>query len=601
MNDWFVCSVLHLICLFFWLPPYIAGVNAAAKTHYYKEITPKEKWWVPLCGTFIVLYAVTVLVICFVGTFLGGNYKGMLSSYFSYILLYGTLPIVLFFYLCRFFAGKAEKWQPPESRNPKQTRIQKEKDIFDLTALFSVFSFTKGYGEPLVSFLHNENEEVIGTWRENANKARITNEDRGLVVGSPGSGKTTYLVAQLVDWMQSGKSFVATDIKPEIWAILKENRIFEQFGYTDWVLNPTDPKSHHYNIFSESMSSTELNEILSILIPNTDESAEVFAENARRLLKAIILELGEKASLVAVQTYVNRCDDVAELLKDLKRSEKENVVAIARDITRTAKNESLLSSIMTSLSKAFSFLDDDCIRKTTSNSDVKLKEVLLKPKQAIFLQFEQQYKNTTATLFGAYVAHILRILQTNSRKRDDVFVALDEIINCAPIPKFLETLNTMRSAKIPTFLYFQSLEGLNRVYGDGADRMFLGACDFKAVFKISDIETAKIFSDLIGTTETKITNFSDTENTSSTSGNSNTGISMSSSSSSSRGGSSSVNVVTQMMPVFEPEKFTQMNPFFSVCIYRGQAGLVNMPIYFSDYSTMQKKPKFGTVSESLDE
>jgi hypothetical protein len=51
-------------------------------------------------------------------------------------------------------------------------------------------------------------------------------------------------------------------------------------------------------------------------------------------------------------------------------------------------------------------------------------------------------------------------LQSNYRKRDEVFVALDEIINCAPIPKFIDTLNTMRSAKMPTFLYLQALEGL---------------------------------------------------------------------------------------------------------------------------------------------
>ncbi|MFW1993316.1 TraM recognition domain-containing protein, partial [Acinetobacter nosocomialis] len=96
------------------------------------------------------------------------------------------------------------------------------------------------------------------------------------------------------------------------------------------------------------------------------------------------------------------------------------------------------------------------------------------------------------------------------RKRDEVFVALDEIINCAPIPKFNDTLNTMRSAKMPTFLYLQALEGLNRVYGAGADRLFMGACDFKAVDKIGDPETAKVFSNLIGVTEGTITdkNFS---------------------------------------------------------------------------------------------
>ncbi|MFH4170791.1 type IV secretory system conjugative DNA transfer family protein, partial [Acinetobacter baumannii] len=107
--------------------------------------------------------------------------------------------------------------------------------------------------------------------------------------------------------------------------------------------------------------------------------------------------------------------------------------------------------IVTSLSKAFAFLDDDRIRTSTAKSDVALKEVLLKPKQAVFLQFDQQYKSTTETLFGAMVAHTLRILQSSYRKRGEVFVALDEIINCAPIPKFIDTLNTMRSAKMPTF------------------------------------------------------------------------------------------------------------------------------------------------------
>jgi type IV secretion system protein VirD4 len=43
------------------------------------------------------------------------------------------------------------------------------------------------------------------------------------------------------------------------------------------------------------------------------------------------------------------------------------------------------------------------------------------------LQFDQQYTATTAPLFGAMVAHILRILQSNYQEREDVFLMLDEI------------------------------------------------------------------------------------------------------------------------------------------------------------------------------
>ncbi|MCG4607301.1 hypothetical protein L0O74_13315, partial [Bifidobacterium longum] len=79
----------------------------------------------------------------------------------------------------------------------------------------------------------------------------------------------------------------------------------------------------------------------------------------------------------------------------------------------------------------FEFLDDDRIRATTSDNapGFYLKEVLMQPKQAVFLQFDQQYKSSTATLFGAMVAHTMRILQANQNRRP-VFIALDEIINC---------------------------------------------------------------------------------------------------------------------------------------------------------------------------
>ncbi|MGD2819584.1 type IV secretory system conjugative DNA transfer family protein, partial [Escherichia coli] len=157
------------------------------------------------------------------------------------------------------------------------------------------------------------------------------------------------------------------------------------------------------------------------------------------------LELGKDASLSNAQRYINSMDDNSELLKSLRQSENETVSNIAKEITRTAKSDNLLASIMTAVSKAFEFLDDDRIRKTTSNNGqgFYLKDVLMKPKQAVFLQFDQKYKNSTSTLFGAMVAHTMRILQAN-QNRKAVFLALDEIINCAPIPKFTDLLNTIR-------------------------------------------------------------------------------------------------------------------------------------------------------------
>ena len=230
---------------------------------------------------------------------------------------------------------------------------------------------------------------------------------------------------------------------------------------------------------------------------------------------------------------------------------------------------------MTALSDAFAFLDDARIKASVANNadGLRLKEILKSPKQAIFLQFDQQYTATTAPLFGAMVAHILRILQSNYQEREDVFLMLDEITNCAPIPRFSEWLNTIRSAKMPCWLYFQSTEGLVRKYGIGADRLFLGSSNLKISFKLGDIQTAKEFSELIGKTD--VTRYSYSQN-SSTSSSKNHEYKYTSNVSSSSGHTASTNLES----IIEPESFISMPAHVAVVMYNGGYGTLQMPKYW---------------------
>ena len=430
-------------------------------------------------------------------------------------------------------------------------------------------------------------------WSFHRESLRVTNEDRGIVLGAPGSGKTTFLISQIVEWMKSGRSFVATDVKPEIWAILKANNVFKIFGYKDWVFNPTDVQSDHYNIFSEVKDSAELNEILNIIIKDDTAESVVFNDLARRILKAVLIELGDKASLVSAQNYINSMDSNDELLKALRQSEKSSVSNIAKEISRTAQNDRLLASVMTAVSKAFEFLDDDRIRATTSDNapGFYLKEVLMQPKQAVFLQFDQQYKSSTATLFGAMVAHTMRILQANQNRRP-VFIALDEIINCAPIPKFTDLLNTIRSANMPTFLYLQSLEGLNRLYGPNSEKIFMGSSNLKIVFRIGDIESAEECSRLVGQTET--TYISETAGTSQTSGTSSS--SRASSSSSNRSQNVGTTKSIKLESIIEPAEFIKLPIGTAVVMYNGSYGTLEMPKYYECYN-MPKRTTLKTIQD----
>lgn len=520
------------------------------------------------------------------------------NGFFAWVISLGLSLFILFSISSWFYNKDIPK---PKQAEPT-TRIHKKDTADGYGSLPKELKHTVNKGTPLVAYTdHEMNEDVFNKhfkevdrkWSVHRAGLRVTNEDRGIIIGAPGSGKTTYLVSQLVDWMQSGQSFVATDVKPEIWAILKANGVFEYFGYKDWVFNPTDVESDHYNLFSEVQDSAELNEVLSILIQDDSAETSVFNDNARRLLKAVLLELGKDASLSNAQRYINSMDDNSELLKSLRQSENETVSNIAKEITRTAKSDNLLASIMTAVSKAFEFLDDDRIRKTTSNNGqgFYLKDVLMKPKQAVFLQFDQKYKNSTSTLFGAMVAHTMRILQAN-QNRKAVFLALDEIINCAPIPKFTDLLNTIRSANMPTFLYLQSLEGLNRLYGANADKIFMGSSNFKVVFRIGDISTAEEFSKLIGQTEATYYSYSSNNSTSKTRGVSGLNSSSAHASSSTSG----MNVSSKMEYIVEPEKFIQLPVYTAIVSYNGTFGTLNMPKYW-EYFDMPHRTKLQTVSD----
>lgn len=404
---------------------------------------------------------------------------------------------------------------------------------------------------------------------------RASSEDRAVVIGAPGSGKTTFLIAQLVDWMTTGRSFVATDIKPEIWSILKENGLFERFGYTDYVVNPTCQHAHKFNLFAEVEDDADMNEILAVIIPLGEGDSAVFADNARRLLKAVLLEL-PAPSLPAARDFMSNAGKTSDLLEILANSDKKTVKRIAQDMRNSAGNDRLMSSILTAMTRAFEFMDDERIEAAISSSDFSMRDVLMRPRSAVFLQYEQNYKSSLSTLFGGTVAYTLRLLQATAKQREHaVFVALDEIMNAAPIPKFSESLNTMRSAKMPLAMYLQSVEGLNNLYGPNADQLFLGSADLKVVFRVSDNMTSEYMSAQIGDTEQR--SFNATESVQRSQSGGRGGLSDSVSRSQSSGYSSST------ARIIDPSELLGLNPGKAIVFYRGTGALFSMPRYDEDY------------------
>lgn len=432
-------------------------------------------------------------------------------------------------------------------------------------------------GEPMVTYLSpNSRAHSNDAWFDELQKYSVSTEERGLVLGVSGTGKTSYLIAQLVNWMQSGKSFVATDIKPEIWAVLFENGVFERYGYEWVVINPTDPSALKYNLFDDIDRLDEIDELLFIVVPKDDSDKAVFSDNARKLMKAIMYHLHETTgaiSLPAVREFRYKIGNMSDVLQELKESESKVARNIAIDILDVAANERFLASIMGAFSDSLEFLNNEVIAESVGSSEVSLRDTLQQSHKAVFLQFSNADQAKTYKLFGITLSHVLRMLQLDHKNRDDVFIAIDEIINSAPIPDITKKLNVMRSSKMPMFVYLQTLAGLTELYGPNAKELFMSACALKVCYRVSDLETAETLSKMAGETDV---------------------ISWSSSTDANNGTTQTESTTTDMMA--KPEELLQMESNHAVVIYNGQVAKLPMPVHWRDLP-MPYRPEYGTVSE----
>lgn len=330
-------------------------------------------------------------------------------------------------------------------------------------------------------------------------------QDRGMVIGPPGTGKTTFLISQLLQWSQSLRSFVCLDIKPEIEAITRP--YLEALGYEILVYNPTSINTHPYNPLADLHGAESIGELSAALIPSDVAENAVFNECARDFLEALILSVAAEAepTLPKIATLVESCQSYRDLLAYLMASKDEEVCKLANALAFMADNERLMSSIFATFRSNLRFLRYPAIRQSLEDGHFSLRVLLDKKPVALFLQFEEKHQLTTGKLLSMMISHILRYL-IEETDRTAVLILLDEIGNAPFIEGLPQKLNTLRSRQLPTWLYWQSIEQMQK-YGKKTDEganIMLGACDLHMVFRLNDNASAEYISQKIGTVDRSV-------------------------------------------------------------------------------------------------
>ncbi len=459
-------------------------------------------------------------------------------------------------------------------------------------------SFLKGVlnhgqkGEPLIMYDQSVKKKALAGdgWRKNIPVYTVSSQERGLVVGVSGSGKTNFIFAQIADWMKSGKSFVVSDVKPEIWGVLLANGVFDKFGYEYIVINPTDGAGHKYNMLDDVANDDDLDELLQILVPAVGEGSP-FADFGRNVLKACIIYIREKngyVSLTSVFEFLTSFSNGQKLLDKLLDNGSDNIKSLVNQAKMAGNSENFLGLGLTALVRALSFLNNKTIAQNVGSSDFSLDEVLQMPRVAVFLQYEQKDMKATQSLFSATVQHTIRILMNNARNRDDVFLLFDELLNGGKIENLADKFNLIRSYKMPAFLYIQSIAGLVEKYNEDEAMKIISACSLQICYRVNDVDSAEFFSKLAGQVGAIRHNKS---------------VSPAVNASGAVYSKASYSKNAEMVDLIPVETMLQMPFGKALAVYKGQSAIINIPQHFRD--TPMTNPagavRLGDLSEELEE
>lgn len=399
----------------------------------------------------------------------------------------------------------------------------------------------------------------------------VSAEDRGLVIGPPGTGKTAFLFNQLLRAMKTGQHFVAIDLKPELHQVLAPS--LREAGYRVLRINPAaaDSTADHWNPLDDIKLETELAELCAALLPIRDLGEAPFTEAQRDWLKAAVFHMSSTpgGSLPGAFNFLSSSPEPEKIAAILIKSPNLTAARIGRRLAAGMSGkggEGMILNGFVSALRSLDYLSLAGVQDALGYSDFSVRE-LGKGDQpiALFLQFEETKLNALGPLLAFMANGVITSLIESATERKPVFLFLDEVGNMPPIPNLLQKLNTMRSRNIPTWMYFQTAQQMEQQYGRGATSTFFASSDFQMVFRLNDHSTRELVSKLIGTTQRERISYSD------------------------GGDRTTTTRSLETISVLEPYELGQLEAGQVIALYRGAVAKGNATPYFIDFPKFRRR------------
>lgn len=344
-----------------------------------------------------------------------------------------------------------------------------------------------------------------------------------MTIAGTGSGKTASVVEPIIEQIiLKCLPFICYDFKfPSIsntiltYLIKHKDRLKTKIPY--FVINFSDmKKTHRTNVihpkylesvaFVTEFATTFINNLDERLLKSTGDP--FFINSAISTFKATIWfmknnypEYCTLPHVVSMILYGNTNKLIDILMNDIH----SKPLVSSLDDARTGDAKSQLAGVLSSLKDPLSKCVDPKYFWVLSGDDFDLEINDPDNPKMLLLGNDSRITETLAPFLSLFVSVALKRMNVPGRLPS--YNILDEFARMF-IPNFSETIETARENKICTCIFLQTRAQLNIKYKKDLAESIMGNMAYHIIGKTGNLETAKYYSDILGTIETAVENVS---------------------------------------------------------------------------------------------
>lgn len=302
-------------------------------------------------------------------------------------------------------------------------------------------------------------------------------------------------------------SVVVNDIKGENYAVSGRHRAqfskvitFAPFMDGSGCFNPID--------FIRVGTSDELDDAAliadMIIIPGGGD--EFWTNEAKNVITGLILYVANESpaalrNLGEVRYLIMQDQKDFQLtIKDMQRSKNQIIQRIANSIAATEPK--VMASVLSTAKSQTAVWDSPRLTAITSRSDFKLEDIKKEPTSFYVIippEYLDVYKPVVRLMMGITIATLTR---TQEKPKDPTLFIIDEFPALGYMKNIEAGVGYLAGYGISLWMFIQDLSQIKEDYPKWAS--LIANCSVRMAFGTNDFDTAKILSDMMGTTTVRV-------------------------------------------------------------------------------------------------